>query len=123
MTKTRRGLDRGSREGTMDRKRVVIDLEQIELLEQRVVKATELIRSLRRDRDDAQTTLRETQQALEQLQRETQHVDQDRRDAHGLSEQLDILKEERQAIRGKVTRMLEMMAGLEDTAAQVHGDH
>ena len=44
-------------EGLMERKKVVIDLEQIGLLEQRVVKATELIRSLRKERDAAQARL------------------------------------------------------------------
>ena len=106
----------------MERKRVVIDLEQIELLEQRVVKATELIRSLRKERDAVQAKLSETQQALEQLQSAASRLDGQHQEVTELSDQIDILKEERQAIRGRVTRLLETMAGLEESTAQAHGD-
>ena len=34
----------------MEPKRVVVDLQQLDLLEQKIVKATELIRSLRREK-------------------------------------------------------------------------
>ncbi len=102
---------------------MVIDLKQIDLLAKRVVKATELIRSLRSERDAAYGKLRETQQALEQMQVESKSVDKDRQDMRGLSEQIDILQEERQTIRGRVTRMIELMAGLDEGSAQAHGDH
>ncbi len=107
----------------MERKRVVIDLEQIDLLEQRVVKATKLIRSLRRERDAVQAKLSETQQALEQLQSEASRLDGQHQEVTELSDQIDILQEERQAIRGRVTRMLDTMAGLDESTAQAHRDH
>lgn len=107
----------------MERKRVVIDLEQIDLLEHRVVKATELIRSLRKERDAVQAKLSETQRALELLQSEASRVDGQHQELTDLSDQIDILQEERQVIRGRVTRMLETMAGLDESTAQAHGDH
>ncbi len=107
----------------MERKRVVIDLEQIDLLEQRVVKATELIRSLRKERDAVQAKLSQTQQALEQMQSEASRRDGQHQEVTEMADQIDMLQEERQAIRGRVTRMLETMAGLDEGTAQAHGDH
>jgi len=107
----------------MERKKVVIDLEQIDLLEQRVVKATELIRSLRKERDAAQARLSDTQQALEQLRSEATRIDIEREEVTELSNRIDILQEERQAIRGRVSRMLDIMAGLDESTTQTHGDH
>ena len=95
----------------MERRRVVVDMEQIDLLEQRIVKATELIRSLRRERDAAQMKFQETMASLERLQNENKNLDKDRHEVKELTGQVEVLQEERQAIRGKVTRMLEMMAG------------
>lgn len=107
----------------MERRRVVVDMEQIDLLEQRIVKATELIRSLRRERDAAQMKFQETMASLERLQDENKNLDRDRHGVKELTGQLEVLQEERQAIRGKVTRMLEMMASLEETPARARGDH
>ncbi len=107
----------------MERKKVVIDLEQLDLLEQRVIKATELIRSLRKERDTAQVRLSETQQALEQLRSEATRLDTEREEVTELSDRVDILQEERQAIRGRVSRMLDIMAGLDESTTQAHGDH
>lgn len=107
----------------MERKKVVIDLEQLDLLEQRVVKATELIRSLRKERDAARVRLNETQQAFEQLRSEAARRDSEREEVTELAERIDILQEERQAIRGRVSRMLDIMAGLDEGTTQAHGDH
>lgn len=105
----------------MERRMVVVDMEQIDLLEQRIVKATELIRSLRRERDAAQMKFQETMASLERLQNE--NLDRDRHEVKELTGQLEVLQEERQAIRGKVTRMLEMMASLEEAPSRARGDH
>jgi len=107
----------------MERKKVVIDMEQLDLLEQRVVKATELIRALRKERDTAQVRLSETQQALEQLRREAARLDSEREAVTDLSTRIDILQEERQTIRSRVSRMLDIMAGLDENITQAHGDH
>jgi chromosome segregation ATPase len=107
----------------MERKRLVVDLEQIELLEQRVVRATELIRSLRGERDAARSRLDEAQRALEALRGEAARLDDRQRETAELSDRVEVLQQERQAIRGRVTRMLEIMAGIDEGAPQAHGDH
>src|SRR5439155_13172619 len=48
----------------MEPKRVVVDLQQLDLLEQKIVKATELLRSLRREKDAALARVRELEKAL-----------------------------------------------------------
>ena len=107
----------------MELKKVVVDLHQIDLLEQRVIKATEMIRSLRRERDAACIRHQEAQEALARLQSEHQNLVRSGEDSRELTEQLEVLREERQTVRGKVTRMLEMMATLEDHPAGARGDH
>ena len=45
----------GRAEVRMESKRVVVDLQQLDLLESKIVKATELIRAPRKEREQAQT--------------------------------------------------------------------
>jgi uncharacterized coiled-coil DUF342 family protein len=107
----------------MDRKKVVVDLQQIDLLEQKVVKATELIRSLRRERDAMQAKLSEAQAALAQARKDAAGSEKERRDLQEIGEQLEVLREERQAIRGRVSRMLEMMGSLDDGTNEARREH
>ena len=107
----------------MERKKVVVDLHQLDLLEQKIVKATELIRSLRRERDAAQTRFHEAEKSLAQAQKEAAGSERERRELHEAAEQLEVLREERQEIRGRVSRMLEMMAALDDGPAEARRDH
>ncbi len=100
----------------MESKRVVVDLQQLDLLEQKIVKATELIRSLRRDREAAQAKVRDLESQLHASEK-------DRQEMRELTEQLDVLREERQVIRGRVDQMLEMMTGLEEGAGETRRDH
>ncbi len=103
-------------EARMESKRVVVDLQQLDLLEQKIVKATELIRSLRRDREAAQAKVRD-------LEAQLHASEKDRQEMRELTEQLDVLREERQVIRGRVDQMLEMMTGLEEGAGETRRDH
>ena len=107
----------------MEAKKVLVELKELDLLEQRIGKATDLIRSLRRDRDVARAKLQETQEQLSRVQSEFRALEKDRDGDRQLSEQMEVLREERQVIRGRVTRMLEMMAALDDSAAPAAGDH
>ena len=107
----------------MEAKKVLVDLKELDLLEQKIGKATDLIRSLRRDRDLARAKLQETQEQLSRVQSEFRVLEKDRDGARQLSEQMEILREERQVIRGRVTRMLEMMAALDDSTAPAASDH
>jgi DNA-binding PadR family transcriptional regulator len=100
----------------MEPKRVVVDLQQLDLLEQKIVKATELIRSLRREKDAALAKTRDLEKALAAAQSQIQATEKGREELRELSEQIDLLREERQEIRGRVNQMLEMMSGLEEGA-------
>ena len=98
----------------MEPKRVVVDLQQLDLLEQKIVKATELIRSLRREKDAALAKTRDLEKTLAAAQSQIQATEKGREELRELSEQIDVLREERQEIRGRVNQMLEMMSGLEE---------
>ena len=98
----------------MEPKRVVVDLQQLDLLEQKIVKATELIRSLRREKDAALARARDLERSLTAAQSQILATEKGREELKELTEQIDVLREERQEIRGRVSQMLEMMAGLED---------
>ena len=107
----------------MEKKKVVVDLQQIDLLEQKVVKATELIRTLRRERDTAQARIAGLEQAVARAEKEAGAATQERQELQEASDQIEILREERQAIRVKVNRMLEMMSSLEEASAEARRDH
>lgn len=106
----------------MEPKRVVVDLQQLDLLEQRIVKATELIRTLRKDRDAAQAKTRELEKSLHAAEAKIAAAEKGRDELRDLTAEIDVLHEERQTIRGRVTQMLELMAGLED-GGEARRDH
>ncbi len=107
----------------MERRKVVVDLQQLDLLEAKIVKATELIRSLRKERAALQAKLKETGDALTRAQAEAAGGEKQRRELQEIVHQVETLQEERQAIRGKVTRMLEMMEVLEEAPAEARREH
>jgi len=107
----------------MEGKKVVVDLEQIDQLEKRIQRASDLIRSLRGERDSARAALLEARAETDRLRAEHRLLEEDRAGARAASEELDVLREERQAIRGRVTRMLEMMASLDEVAVPGRSDH
>src|SRR5262245_20142686 len=107
----------------MEAKKVVLDLDQIDQLERRVQRATELIKTLRTERDEARAGLLEARATIDRLQSENRLLEADQKGTRAISEELGVLREERQAIRGRVTRMLEMMATLDEVALPVRSDH
>ena len=107
----------------MEGKKVVVDLEQIDQLEKRIQRATDLIRSLREERDGARTGLLEARAEFDRLQAAHRLLEEDRSGARAATEELDVLREERQAIRGRVSRMLEMMASLDEGVVPGRSDH
>jgi len=113
----------GRAEARMESKRVVVDLQQLDLLEQKIVKATELIRSLRRERDAAQAKAKDLEKSLATAQAQILASEKGKDDLRELAEQIDLLREERQAIRGRVSQMIEMMAGLEEGGGEARRDH
>lgn len=104
-------------------KRVMVDLQQLDLLEQKVIKATELIRALRKERDGLQARVREAETALAATRLSAAEADRERAALADATEQLDLLREERQSIRGRVDRMLEIMAALDEGAAETRSEH
>jgi DNA repair exonuclease SbcCD ATPase subunit len=107
----------------MERKKTVVDLQQLDILEQKIVKATELIRSLRRERETVRAKLQESQEALAQAHSRSAASEKERQALQEANEQLELLKEERVEIRGKVSRMLDMMASLEEATVESQRDH
>lgn len=113
----------GRAEVRMESKRVVVDLQQLDLLESKIVKATELIRALRKERDQAQTRVKDLEKSLAAAQAQIHASEKGKDDLRELAEQVDVLREERQAIRGRVSQMLEMMSALEDGGGEARRDH
>lgn len=107
----------------MERRKIMVDMQQLDLLEQKIVKATELVRSLRKERDSLQARLKEAEGGLALAQSQAAGQEQRLRDLHEMSSQIETLQQERQEVRGKVTRMLEMMAVLEEAPAEARRDH
>jgi hypothetical protein len=104
-------------------KRVMVDLQQLDLLEQKVIKATEMIRALRKERDAMVARVREAETTLAAARQTAGEADRERAALLDATEQLDLLREERQSIRGRVDRMLEIMAALDEGAVETRSDH
>ena len=99
------------------------ELEVLELLEERVQRATELIRGLRKENlelkalvKDAEGRLVKSQETITKLEEVGRHGDE-------VTRQLKLLQEERQEIRGRVTRMLETFAAMEEIPSSGHADN
>ncbi|HUD72509.1 MAG TPA: cell division protein ZapB [Dongiaceae bacterium] len=107
----------------MDRKRAALDLDQLGELEKRVERAIDTIATLRRERDEARAAQRAAGAAVERLEAERRDQDRDREGLQSLTDQVTLLQEERQQVRGRVTRMLEMMASLDEAALPARSEH
>ena len=107
----------------MEKKRAGMDLDQLAELEKRVERAVDTIAALRRERDEARAAQRAAGAAVERLEAQQREQDRDRAGIDALTEQVTLLLEERQAVRGRVTRMLELMASLEESAMPARGEH
>jgi len=107
----------------MEKKRAGLDLDQLAELEKRVERAVDTIATLRRERDEARSAQRAAGAAVERLEAQQREQDRDRAGIDALTEQVTLLQEERHAVRGRVTRMLEMMASLDEAALPARGEH
>jgi predicted RNase H-like nuclease (RuvC/YqgF family) len=110
-------------ETRMDRKKLVVDLQQMDLLEQKIVRATELIRALRRERDASQAKIAALEGELARARDQAAASEEERRGFQDMAEQIETLREERQAIRGRVNRMLEVISGLDDLGVEAGRDN
>jgi len=107
----------------MEKKRAGFDLDQLAELEKRVERAVDTIATLRRERDEARSAQRAAGAAVERLEAQQREQDRDRSGIDALTEQVTLLQEERHAVRGRVTRMLELMSSLDEAALPARGEH
>lgn len=107
----------------MDGKKAVVELQQLDLLEAKIARAVETIQGLRRERDQLRSRIHEAQEATGRLQAEVHALEKDRQGDREHMAELEILREERLAVRGRVSRMLETMAALEDPGSPAGAGH
>ena len=99
------------------------ELEVLELLEERVQRATELIRGLRKDNSELKALVKDAQERLGKSQETITKLEEQGRRGDEVTRQLKLLQEERQEIRGRVTRMLETFAAMEEVPSSGHPDN
>jgi uncharacterized coiled-coil DUF342 family protein len=105
------------REGTL------AEMEVLEMLEERVQRATELIRSLRKENNELKALVKDREDRLGKAQESVAKLEEQGRKGDEISRQLQLLQEERQEIRGRVTRMLETFAAIEEIPSSGHPDN
>jgi chromosome segregation ATPase len=98
-------------------------MENLDLLEERVRRVTELVRSLRRENAELQTQLRASEERTRKTGETLASLQEEKRRGEELSRQLRLLQEERQEIRGRVSRMLEAVASLDEMQPTGHPDN
>ena len=99
------------------------EMEVLELLEERVLRATELIRGLRRDNTELKAQVKDAGDRLRKSQEMIASLEEQGRRGDEIGRQLKLLQEERQEIRGRVTRMLETFASMEEGTSAGHPDN
>jgi FtsZ-binding cell division protein ZapB len=99
------------------------EMEVLELLEERVQRATELIRGLRKDNSELKALVKESEESLRKSQEAIMKLEEQNRRGDEVTRQLKLLQEERQEIRGRVTRMLETFAAMEEVPSSGHPDN
>ena len=99
------------------------ELEVLELLEERVQRATELIRGLRKENLELKALVKDAEARLLKSQETISNLEEVGRRGDEVTRQLKLLQEERQEIRGRVTRMLETFAAMEEIPSSGHADN
>jgi chromosome segregation ATPase len=99
------------------------EMDNLELLEERVRRVTEVIRGLKSENarllaqvQEAQERVRKANETIATLQEESRRGDE-------LTRQLRLLQEERQEIRGRVSRMLETFSSIDEMQPSGHPDN
>jgi TolA-binding protein len=90
------------------------------LLEEKVRKAAELVRQLRRQNQDLQqeqgrirTRLQEAEQSVQSLEKGRQAGAEEVKKAESLGREVKALRAEREEVRQRIARLLEVLAGVE----------
>lgn len=94
--------------------------DSFDLLEEKVRKAAELVRRLRReneslsqDLDDAKGRIADAEEKLEKLESELSERDSGGADSEELASELGDLREEREEIRRRLAKIVEVLDGLD----------
>ncbi len=90
------------------------EMEILELLEERIRRVGEVIRNHRRENIDLRAQIKDLEDRLRKSTETIAELEEQGRRGDELSRQLRLLQEERQEIRGRVTRMLETFSNLEE---------
>ncbi|HEV8376129.1 MAG TPA: hypothetical protein VGR38_07860 [Candidatus Polarisedimenticolia bacterium] len=99
------------------------EMEILELLEARVKRASETLRGLKQENAELREQLAGTEDRLRKTHETIASLEEQGRQGDELSRQLKLLQEERVEIRGRVTRMLETFAAMEETSSSGHADN
>ena len=99
------------------------EMENLELLEERVRRVTEVIRGMRQENVQILAQLKESQERTRNLSETVAALQEENRRGDELSRQLRLLQEERQEIRGRVSRMLETFSSIEEMQPTGRTDH
>jgi len=99
------------------------EMENLELLEERVRRVAEVIRGLRHENARLLAQIQEVQERLRKSEGTIAALQEENRKGDELSRQLRLLQEERQEIRGRVSRMLETFSGIEEMQSAGHPDN
>ena len=99
------------------------EMENLELLEERVRRVTEVIRGMRQENVQILAQLKEAQERIRNLNETIAALQEENRRGDELSRQLRLLQEERLEIRGRVSRMLETFSSIDEMQPTGRTDH
>ena len=99
------------------------EMDNLELLEERVRRVTEVIRGLHHENVQLVAQVKETQDRLRKSNETIAALQEENRRGDELSRQLRLLQEERQEIRGRVSRMLETFSSIDEMQPTGHADN
>ena len=99
------------------------EMDNLELLEERVRRVTEVIRGLRHENSQLLAQIKEAQERLRKSGETIAALQEENRRGDELSRQLRLLQEERQEIRGRVSRMLETFSSIDEMQPTGHADN
>jgi septal ring factor EnvC (AmiA/AmiB activator) len=99
------------------------DMEELEQLEERIRRVSDVIRGLRHENSQLTSQLKEAQEQVRKSEETLSRLQEENRRNEDLTRQLRLLQEERQEIRGRVTRMLETFSGIDEMQVSGHADN
>lgn len=99
------------------------EMENLELLEERVRRVTEVVRGMRQENVEILAQLKESQERIRKLNETVAVLQEENSRGDELSRQLRLLQDERQEIRGRVSRMLETFSSIEEMQPTGRTDH